>query len=131
MSQQAMNIMGNMNPELFKNFMNMMNNGSNNLSQNQAENNNEDINQNNISVIFRVSGNTGDSSEPLMIQCRADEKVSAIIERYRTKSGDTDPTKKFIFNAKNLVPTMTVGEAGISNNANIFVVATKGIKEAK
>jgi hypothetical protein len=108
-----------------------MNNGSNNQNQNQAENNNEDINQNNISVIFRVGGNTGEGSEPLMIQCRTDEKVSAIIERYRTKSGDTDPTKKFIFNAKNLVPTLTVGEAGISNYANIFVIATKVIKGAK
>ena len=134
MNQLALNMIGNIgniNPEFFKNFTNILNNGSNNQSQNHVENNNEDNNQDNISVAFKVNGNTGATSAPLMIQCRADEKVSDIIERYRTKSGDRDPTKNFIFNAKYLVPTMSVGEAGISNNAIIFVAATKGIKGAK
>ena len=83
-----------------------------------------------ISVIFRASGATGQASAPIMVQCMSDEKVSEVIEKYRNKSGDRDPTKKFIFNAKNLAPSLTVAEAGITNNANIFVVATKGIKGA-
>ena len=83
-----------------------------------------------FSVIFRASGATGQASAPIMVQCMPDEKVSEVIEKYRSKSGDRDPTKKFIFNAKNLAPSLSVAEAGITNNANIFVVATKGIKGA-
>ena len=60
-----------------------------------------------------------------------DEKVSEIIQKYRAKSNDRDDTKKFIYNAKQLNQDLTVAEAGIMNNSNIFVVATKGIKEAK
>ena len=47
------------------------------------------------------------------------------------KSQDYDESKKFIFNAKNLVPSLSVSEAGLINNSNIFVVATKDIKGAK
>ena len=64
------------------------------------------------------------------IQCKSNEKVSDLIQRYRDKSGDNDPTKKFIFNAKNLPKDKTISEAGIYNNSNIFVVTTKGIKGA-
>ena len=46
-----------------------------------------------------------------MIQCQSNEKVSDLIERYRTKADDHDPTKKFIFNAKNLSPELTVSQA--------------------
>ena len=65
-----------------------------------------------------------------MIQCLPNEKVSDIIHRYRAKSLDNDPTKKFIFNAKALDPSLIAAEAGLYNNANIFVVSTKGIKGA-
>ena len=86
-----------------------------------------------INVIFRASGVQGGNNNniaPIMIQCMPDEKVSDIIKKYQAKSGDNDTEKKFIFNAKNLSPTLTVAEAGITHNANIFVVATKGIKGA-
>ena len=53
------------------------------------------------------------------------EKVSEIIEKYRNKSGDHDPHKKFIFNAKPLNHSLTLAQAGIINNANIFVIKTK------
>ena len=65
-----------------------------------------------------------------MIQCQLNERVSDLIQRYRTKSGDRDPSKKFIFNAKNLNQSLTIEEAGITNNGNIFVVTTQGIKGA-
>ena len=127
MMMQMMNYnnIGNMNQQA-NNMMMNFNNNNNNNNQNQ-ENNNDG---NGISVIFRVSGNNGQASAPLMIQCQPHEKVRELIQRYRTKSGDEDPTKKFIFNAKNLSEELTVSEAGIANNANIFVVATKGIKGA-
>ena len=112
------------------------------LNNNMGQGNNAPVNQGSeqnqpqqqsgggFSVIFRASAETGPASAPIMIQCMPNEKVSTIIDRYRAKSGDKDPTKKFIFNAKNLAPSLTLSEAGIANNANIFVVATKGIKGA-
>ena len=80
-------------------------------------------------VIFRKSGQ-GENSAPIMIQCNDNEKISEIVQRYRTKSGDADTSKKFIFNAKQLNLGLTVAEAGLTDNANIFVVTTRGVKGA-
>ena len=83
-----------------------------------------------INVVFRVSGQRAGETQNLNIQCTGDEKVSALIQRYRDKSGDHDNTKRFIFNAKNLNQKLTVNQAGITNNSNIFVVNTQGMKGA-
>ncbi len=86
-----------------------------------------------ISVVFRPSGSPNNflKMAPTRVLCDPDEKVSSIIEKYRMQSGDYDPDKKFIFNAKNLAPSLTFAEVGLSNNANIFVVSTRGIKANK
>ena len=42
------------------------------------------------------------------------DKISTAIEKYRNKSGDTDNTKKFEFNAKSLDPLLTIIEAGLN-----------------
>ena len=76
--------------------------------------------QRGLSVIFRDSGADG----PVMVQCMPDDKVSDVIKKYRNKAGDHDYTK-FIFNAKNLDPCLTVAEAGITNNTNIFPIKGK------
>ena len=84
-----------------------------------------------FSVIFRTSGANEQASAPIEVQCMPNDKVADIIEKYRNKAGDRDDTKKFIFNAKDLAryySSLTLAEAGITHNANIFVVATKGIK---
>ena len=83
-----------------------------------------------LNVVFRASGQGAQNIPPLTIQCTRDEKVEDLIERYRSKSGDRDKHKRFIFNAKNLDLNLTVGEAGITNNGNIFVVSTHGVKGA-
>lgn len=80
-----------------------------------------------ISVIFRVSGVINNST-PITIQCLGTEKVSDLIQKYRNKSGDSDCSKKFIFDAKQLNDSLTVDEAGIGDKSNIFVVPQKGIK---
>ena len=85
---------------------------------------------NGISVIFRTSGQNAPQRPPISIQCMPDEKVSTLIERYRNKAGDHDQTKKFIFNAKNLNPELSLSAAGIAHNSNIFVVTTKGVQGA-
>ena len=77
-------------------------------------------------VILRASGAGG--PPPEMVFYKPEDKVSKIIERYRRQSGDKDLSKKFIFNAFASNPDLTAAEAGLSNNANIFVVATKGIR---
>ena len=117
---QLVQMMGNMNAQMANNFANQ-GNFQNNNDQNQDDNGGININ-------FRINGE-GKSGE-IVIQCKPDEKVSDVIQRYRTKSGDNDTTKKFIFNAKALNESLTVAEAGLANNLNVFVVRTKGIKGA-
>ena len=85
--------------------------------------------QTNIHVIFRKSGRAdGQPMVPTMIECKLDEKVSSIIERYRNSSNDQDNDINFIFNAQPLNPSLTVGESGLSHNANIFVISNFSIK---
>ena len=95
MNQQIQNIINNNNA----NMQNMPNMSNNNPSSNPSSSQNGP----GISVVFRVSGagqNTQNSA-PIIVQCMPDEKVSDIIKRYRIKSGDDDPSKKFIFNFLN------------------------------
>ena len=118
--------------------------GNNNQAQNQTSNGTDSSNTANqpqsqkkeenptgMSIIFRASGAGGEQNRPpITIQCLGDEKVADIIKKYRIKADDKDESKKFIFNAKALNVTLTVAEAGLTNNANIFVVTTKGVKGA-
>ena len=58
-----------------------------------------------------------------MIQWFPDEKFSSIIERYRIKSGSYNTKINFVFNSKNLSPSLFVAEVEITNNPNIFVIS--------
>ena len=106
-------------------MMEQMKNCMNN--RNQANDNNKMIIQRNkncsecLTVIFR----NYNSGSPIQIQCLSTDRVEEIIKRYRCKSNDQDNSKKFIFNAKELNPDLTAAEAGLSNNANIFIVKIK------
>ena len=115
-------------------MQNMLNNMGNNNTMNQQSGQSftPQSQGQGISVIFRVSINQANvqTGPAITIQCTLDEKVGTIIERYRNKTGDKDTTKKFIFNAKSLNPTLSLAEAGITHNANIFVMVTKDIKGA-
>jgi len=106
------------------NMVNIMNNmqlNENNSSQNEDNRKKDTF----IKVIFRIS-----DCKLYEIQIKPEEKVSELIKKYRIISGDNKLTKKFIFNAKSLNYDLTIAEAGITHNANIFVVSTKGIKGA-
>ena len=130
-----------------KNSMNMMNNNmiENNMMNNYMTNNNmnnmmnnmmnlndmmspminmEMMNENelpsikdNINVIFR-------KDKPIMINCKLSEKVSEVIKKYRAKSLDNEKNIRFIFNAKELNQSLSVDEAGLTENSNIFVDRT-------
>ncbi len=136
MIQTMMNMMNmnmNMNNQMqqMKQMQDMINNMVKNNQQNSNQNSSsQPSQQGGINVVFRASGQGGQGKPPLMIQCQLNERVSDLIQRYRTKSGDRDPSKKFIFNAKNLNQSLTIEQAGITNNGNIFVVTTQGIKGA-
>ena len=95
------------------------------VAMNNILNNFDNQISNEITVFFRKSGSTGQPSPPIEIKCQTNEKVSEIIEKYRIKSGDYDLTKKFIFNARELHPNLSVAEDGIYNQSNVFVVTTK------
>ena len=118
--QQQMQAQQNM----FNQMQNMQNNPLNNNLPNQIEESKKYI-----TVIFRT-GKQDKDVNPIdpMIQCSLDEKVSKVIERYRMQANDVETNTKFIFNAHPLNPTLTVAEAGLSDDSNIFVVSTKGVR---
>ena len=113
------------------NLRNMMNNWTM-MNQEMKENNYKDKDtvledNSQISIIFRRSGASKASEQPIMIQCSRKDKVSDVIKKYRNESQDFDETKKFIYNAIQLNPSLTLEEANMCNNANVFVVVTQGI----
>ena len=125
MMANAMNVMNQMPmQEMANNQINVLNN-----QVSQFQNQNQDLNQQQGILTLKFF-RTDDLQNFISIQCTVDDKVSDVIEKYWNKAGYKDPTAKFIFNAKNLVPELSVAEAGLINNANIQVVTTKGIKGA-
>ena len=131
----GMNMMNNMN--MMNPNMGMMNAAMNmnaNLQNNMNDLNNmnagnpQTTNSQFINVYFKAGANGENGS--IMIQCSLNDKISDLIQKYRSKSLEDVTLKKFIFNAKALVPTLTVAEAGLTEGANIFVVNTAGVKGA-
>ena len=76
-----------------------------------------------ITVKFRNS-----RDQPISVRCSLNDSVSDIIKKYRKYSLDNIPNERFIFNAKVLSPSLTVGEAGLTNNCSIYVVETNGVR---
>ena len=104
------------------------------LLQNEENNINKDIEHSNkflsnfesaqIKVIFRQANGRFASC----VFCLPEEKIANVIDKYRNKSGDYNPYKRFIFNSKDLSQELTVNEVGISNNSNIFIINSSNIK---
>jgi hypothetical protein len=127
-----MNNMNMMNPNMgmMNAAMNMNANMQNNMNDlnNMNAGNPQTTNSQFINVYFKAGANGENGS--IMIQCSLNDKISDLIQKYRSKSLEDVSLKKFIFNAKALVPSLTVAEAGLSEGANIFVVNTAGVKGA-
>ena len=120
-----------MNQEIVMNInlMNMMKNWTM-MNQEMKQSNFEDkelIDNPIIRIFFRKSGEQN-NTPPIMVQCRKEDKVSDAIQKYRNKSNDFDESKKFIYNSIPLNPSLTLEEANISDNGNVFVVVTRDIK---
>ena len=128
MMNMPMNTMMNMNQASQANAaMNQILN-SQNQSQNQSSINpatSSSGSNGGITVLFRRNNSPGE--KPYAVQCMLTDRVSEIILKYRSKSNDKDPTKKFIFNAKALNATLTAAEAGLTDQANVFVVTTQNV----
>ena len=138
MNQQ--NMMNQMMQMMLQNQMNQQNMmgqaGMMNQALNQGQINNSNINistapaenPNNMTVGFRLQIKEGPPKPPVFIQCTMNDKVSSLIQSYRNKTGDNDAAhEKFIYNAKRLNETLTVAEAGILNNAVIFVLNDRDV----
>ena len=136
MNQMAMNNMNFFNPMMNPNFVNNNNQFQQMIQQqlmqmqqmllqppmNQQMENIQKI-EDKITVKFRK-----DRAEPIPVKCSLNNSISDIIKKYRKYSLDNEPEEKFIFNAKALSPSLTVAEAGLTNNSNIFVVETNGLR---
>ena len=112
-----MNNLNNMNNLINNNINPMM--GNINMNMNQYPNIPKSF-----TVIFRRAGDGADKL-PIMVNVKENEKISDIIQKYRQKSSNYDINIKFIWNAKDLNHSLTVAKAGLTNNANIFVVKTR------
>ena len=126
------NNMNNNNDNFFNPMLNPMNNENQmqqQMMQQQIMQQQMEIQNKDISIIFRQSRENSKEIPPVTIQCKLDDRVSFAIEKYRNVSGDKDSNKKFIYNAKCLNPTLTKREADIHNDGNIFVVSTRPPKK--
>ena len=74
-----------------------------------------------INIIFRVGLNSVTNEKLIILQCYPNDKCSDIIEKFRNKINDYERKSRFIYNAKNLNPNLTISESGIIEGANIFV----------
>ena len=62
------------------------------------------------------------------VHCSLNNSISDIINEYRKYSLDNFPEERFIFKNKILPQSLTVAEAGLANDSNIFVVLTHGVR---
>jgi len=116
--------------QLMNQMTQMMQNQNQNTSQNQSYAGKSSSSYvGGITVFFRKN-DVNSSQRPYPIQCKLSDTVDEIIQKYRNKSLDNDLTKKFIFNAKALNPSLTAAEAGLTDQANVFVVTTENVRGA-
>lgn len=97
----------NMNMDM--NMQNLINNSQNDDSK--------------ISVIFRFSGQNLNKDLPVIKeQCSLEEIFEDVLKRISYKYQFIYKKYKFIYNAKRVNHNLTLGECGLSNNCNIFIV---------
>ena len=69
-----------------------------------------------------MSSEYGKNNQLTTIICNPDDKVSDIIEKFRNKANVHDDNRQFIYNAKELNPSLSLGEAGLIHESIIYVV---------
>ena len=117
-----------MNPLMGKNMINQMMEKMMINPININENNNIINSNNKISIHFRFKVN--EKTEIITIKCSYKEKFMDVINKIKPKIKHkikNFKNIKFIYNAKSVHPNLTLCEAGIIDNANIFIVTTRGV----
>jgi len=136
-----MNNAGFMNNQIMMNQMNGMNNmpmqamAVNNMNQfqnMQFQNPSPNPNQFNQNGDMSIQFSSSDPRfKSISVQCKDNEKMSAVILRYWSKIGQNPPTEvKYIYSAKNINPDLSVSENGLLNDQVIQVVLTKNVHGA-
>ena len=62
------------------------------------------------------------------INCRFDEKIDNVIQRYKIKSNNFDINEKFICNASVINPNLTVAECGLNNLSVIQIIKQEDVQ---
>ena len=126
--------MGNNINNMMPNFTNInnLNNTNFNLIRNDTNTNmnmNIEPSNNNpqsFNVNFRDSGvdikdKNNHNKAVICVEVKENEKISDIIQKYRQKSSNFENNLKFVFNAKELNPSLTAKEAGLREDLTIYV----------
>ena len=133
MAQQQMLQQQMMSQQMKKQQQILQNLSSQNMqnnSQNQLNSNSLQMDDNNyILVLFKIRG-VIEIDNLIAVQTELFETVDSLIEEYRNKTGDYEPSKKFIFNARELKLNQTCAEAGLCNNSIIQVIDTRNVNGA-
>lgn len=133
MAQQQMLQQQMMSQQMKKQQQILQNLSSQNMqnnSQNQLNSNSLQMDDNNyILVLFKIRG-VGEIDNLIAVQTELYGTVDSLIEEYRNKTGDYEPSKKFIFNARELKLNQTCAEAGLCNNSIIHVIDTRNVNGA-
>ena len=109
------NLNNNMN---FNNFNNSINNNFNMNSKTTIFNN-----SNTLSLLFKESG--GNRNIISIDGCLPTDKVSDLMNKYKSKINDNGLNFYFTYNAKVLNPNVTLAQAGIMNLVTISVMRGK------
>ena len=96
-------------------------------NNNKSSNNSQYENSNIINIVFNVSGDKDITALQINILIDINEKVSTLIQNYRDKAQDFEKMKKFIFNAKELNPSLSCEESGLCNNSVVHVINTRNV----
>ena len=132
--QNNMNInqmMMNMAPSVLMNIMmqSIINNQNNNIQNQQIYQNNNIQQQFSqspeyINLIFITS------EYKITIPCKPNEGFSSVVTKFLNKSNNND-VNYYLFNSNRLNESLTVGEQGLIDASEIYVINTSNVKEAK
>ena len=124
-NMNGMNMMNQFNPAMpmqgMQNMQGFVNNQQNNFFPNNMQQ------ENYLSLIFIINDF---QQTKLTILCSCTDKMSDVFEKLWAKYGEKDPKAKFVHNAKNISPSLTVSESGLTDKNVIQVMLLKYVKGA-
>ena len=88
---------------------------------NQINDNNKTTNEKKNDIIKNLTLNFVLNGKDINIQCQSNEKMQSIIKKFAAKVDIKEDSYCFIFNAKNLIDSLTIEENGLTDKDKIFV----------